>query len=101
MLSLAKRGVSSIFTYHSNQSEAKKVVSLVAETGRKAIAWPLDAGNISAFDSFLQQVRDALADLGAEHFDYLVNNAGGNKNRIGKPGMAFEQSQRLLRLNSG
>jgi hypothetical protein len=25
----------------------------------------------------------------------------GNKNRIGKPGMAFEQSQRLLRLNSG
>jgi len=76
VLSLAKRGVSSIFTYHSNQSEAKKVVSLVAETGRKAIAWPLDAGNISAFDSFVQQVRDALADLGAEHFDYLVNNAG-------------------------
>ena len=51
-------------------------MSLIAETGRKAISLQLDAGNISAFDSFVQQVRDALADLGAEHFDYLVNNAG-------------------------
>jgi NAD(P)-dependent dehydrogenase (short-subunit alcohol dehydrogenase family) len=76
VLSLARRGIDSIFTYHSNQAEAEKVVSLVAQAGRKAIALPLDTGKISAFDPFVQSVRKALAELGAERFDYLVNNAG-------------------------
>jgi NAD(P)-dependent dehydrogenase (short-subunit alcohol dehydrogenase family) len=76
VLSLAKRGVDSIFTYHSNQAEAERVVRLVAETGRKAIALQLDTGKVSAFDPFVKGVRKALADLGAERFDYLVNNAG-------------------------
>jgi NAD(P)-dependent dehydrogenase (short-subunit alcohol dehydrogenase family) len=76
VLSLAKRGVDSIFTYNSNQAEAEKVVGLVAEAGRKAIALQLDTGNVSAFDSFIQSVRQALAGLRAERFDYLVNNAG-------------------------
>jgi NAD(P)-dependent dehydrogenase (short-subunit alcohol dehydrogenase family) len=73
VLSLAKRGVNSIFTYNSNQTEAEKVVGLVAETGRKAIASQLDTGNIGAFDTFGQSVRSALKSLGATHFDYLVN----------------------------
>ena len=76
VLNLAQRGVDSIFTYHSNQAEAEKVVSLVAEAGRKAIALPLDTGKVSAFDPFVQSARKALAELGAERFDYLVNNAG-------------------------
>jgi NAD(P)-dependent dehydrogenase (short-subunit alcohol dehydrogenase family) len=76
VLNLAKRGVHSIFTYRSNQAEADKVVSLVAEAGQKAIALPLDTGTVSAFDPFVAQVRESLAQLGAERFDYLVNNAG-------------------------
>jgi NAD(P)-dependent dehydrogenase (short-subunit alcohol dehydrogenase family) len=76
VISLAKRGIDSIFTYHSNQAEAQKVVSLVAQEGRRAIALPLDAGKVNAFDPFVQSVRKALAELGAERFDYLVNNAG-------------------------
>jgi NAD(P)-dependent dehydrogenase (short-subunit alcohol dehydrogenase family) len=76
VLSLAKRGVDSIFTYHSNQAEAERVVRLVAEAGRKAIALQLDTGKVSAFDPFIKGVRKALADLDAERFDYLVNNAG-------------------------
>ena len=76
VLSLAQRGVDSIFTYHSNQAEAEKVVGLAAEAGRKAIAMQLDTGDVSAFNAFVQGVRKALAALGAEHFDYLVNNAG-------------------------
>jgi NAD(P)-dependent dehydrogenase (short-subunit alcohol dehydrogenase family) len=76
VLNLATRGVDSIFTYRSNRAEAAKVVSLVAETGRKAIALPLDTGAIRTFDAFVQSVRKALAELGAERFDYLVNNAG-------------------------
>jgi NAD(P)-dependent dehydrogenase (short-subunit alcohol dehydrogenase family) len=76
VLNLAKRGIDSIFTYRSNQAEAEQVVSLVAQAGGKAIALPLDTGNVSSFESFVQSVRKALAELGAERFDYLVNNAG-------------------------
>jgi NAD(P)-dependent dehydrogenase (short-subunit alcohol dehydrogenase family) len=76
VLSLGKRGVHSIFTYNSNRAEADKVVDAVSETGARAIALQLDTGNVSAFDPFVQSVRKALAELGAEGFDYLVNNAG-------------------------
>jgi NAD(P)-dependent dehydrogenase (short-subunit alcohol dehydrogenase family) len=76
VLSLANRGVDSIFTYKSNREEAEKVVSLVRETGRRAVALQLDAGKVSTFDSFVQSLGNALKELGAERFDYLVNNAG-------------------------
>src|SRR5271168_4403799 len=76
VLSLANRGVDSIFTYNSNRAEAENVTALVAAMGRKAIALQLDTGNIRTFDAFVQRVRQALADLGAEIFDFLVNNAG-------------------------
>jgi NAD(P)-dependent dehydrogenase (short-subunit alcohol dehydrogenase family) len=78
VLSLAKRGVNSIFTYNLNRTEADTVVGLVAETGQKAIALQLDTGNVGAFDTFVQSVQSALKSLGATHFDYLVNNAGNN-----------------------
>jgi NAD(P)-dependent dehydrogenase (short-subunit alcohol dehydrogenase family) len=76
VLSLAKRGVHSIFTYNSNRAEAEKVVGLVAEAGQKGVALQLDTGNVGIFDDFVDRVRQALANLGAERFDYLVNNAG-------------------------
>jgi NAD(P)-dependent dehydrogenase (short-subunit alcohol dehydrogenase family) len=76
VLSLARRGIDSIFTYRSNQAEAEKVVALVAQEGRKATALPLDTGKVAAFDAFVLSVRSALAERGAERFDYLVNNAG-------------------------
>jgi len=46
VLSLAKRGIDPIFTYSSNQAEAEKIVGLVAEAGRKAVALQLDTGNV-------------------------------------------------------
>ncbi|KXV07953.1 3-oxoacyl-ACP reductase [Caballeronia megalochromosomata] len=76
VLSLARRGVDSIFTYHSNQPEAEKVAALVSETGCKAKALQLDAGDTRAFDAFVTGVRNTLADWGADRFDFLVNNAG-------------------------
>jgi NAD(P)-dependent dehydrogenase (short-subunit alcohol dehydrogenase family) len=76
VLSLAKRGVDSNFTYNSNRAEAEKVTALVAAMGRKAIALQLDTGNVRTFDAFVQRVRQGLADLGADRFDFLVNNAG-------------------------
>jgi NAD(P)-dependent dehydrogenase (short-subunit alcohol dehydrogenase family) len=76
VVSLARRGVNSIFTYHSNRAEADRVVALVVEAGAKALALPLDTSKVGSFDGFAQDLRQALAGLGAERFDYLVNNAG-------------------------
>src|SRR5262249_30641113 len=76
VLSLAQRAVDTIFTFKSNQAEARRVAGLVAEAGRKAIPLQLDTGDVSAFGAFVGNVRQALAELGVERFDYLVNNAG-------------------------
>jgi NAD(P)-dependent dehydrogenase (short-subunit alcohol dehydrogenase family) len=73
---LAQRGVDILFTYHSNLAEAQNLIREVEGMGRKAAASPLDAGNISLFDGFVEQVRDMLRVWGRERFDYLVNNAG-------------------------
>jgi NAD(P)-dependent dehydrogenase (short-subunit alcohol dehydrogenase family) len=76
VLSLAKRGVDSILTYHSNQTEADKVVRQVAEAGRRARALRLDTGHVGSFDAFVQNVRRTLADWEVQRFDFLINNAG-------------------------
>ena len=76
VLSLGKRGVYSIFTYNSNRAEANNVAAAASEAGSKAIALQLDTGNVSSFDAFVQSLRNSLAELGAERFDFLVNNAG-------------------------
>jgi NAD(P)-dependent dehydrogenase (short-subunit alcohol dehydrogenase family) len=76
VLSLARRGVRSIFTYKSNRSEAEKVVALASEAGVRVVALQLDTGNVGAFDDFLGRVREALSQLGAGRFDFLINNAG-------------------------
>ena len=86
VLSLAKLGVDSIFTYNSNRAEAEKVVGLVREAGRKAIALQLDTGSFGSFDPFVQRVRQAVEELGAKRFDYLVNNAGTSLHK------AFDQT---------
>jgi NAD(P)-dependent dehydrogenase (short-subunit alcohol dehydrogenase family) len=78
VLSLAQRGVDSIFTYNASRADADTLVAAVKEAGAKAIAIQLDAGNIASFDGFVQNVKSALATLGAERFDYLVNNAGNS-----------------------
>mgnify|MGYP004711356787 CR=1 FL=1 len=75
-LTLARRGVRSIITYHSNRAEAETVLALSAEEGIQSEALALDVGTAASFDAFTDEVRSALARMGAERFDYLVNNAG-------------------------
>src|SRR5262249_35765806 len=82
VLNLAKRGVHSILTYHTNRTEADKVVAAVREAGAKAVALQLDAADVKSFDGFVQRVRSALADLGTGRFDYLVNNAGTGLHKV-------------------
>ncbi|MGO9632794.1 MAG: SDR family NAD(P)-dependent oxidoreductase [Steroidobacteraceae bacterium] len=86
VLSLAKRGVDSIFTYHSNRAAADKVIGLVRDSGRTAVALPLDSSNVSTFDHFVESVRRSLVERGASRFDYLVNNAGTSLHK------AFDQT---------
>ena len=80
VLCLATRGIRPIFTYRSSRTEAEKVVALAAKTGARAIALQIDIGNAQTFNDFVVEVRDALGELGAERFDYLVNNAGTSSN---------------------
>ncbi len=82
VLSLAKGGVHSIFTYNSNRAEADKVVAAAGEIGVKTIALQLDTGKVSTFDLFVQSMQTALAELGAERFDYLVNMAGNSHHHM-------------------
>jgi NAD(P)-dependent dehydrogenase (short-subunit alcohol dehydrogenase family) len=78
VLSLARRGVRSIFTFRANQAEAERVVALAREAGVDSMALQLDTGNTRSFDEFVTRVRDILTNWGAQRIDYLVNNAGNS-----------------------
>ena len=72
VLHLAKRGVQSTLTYNTNQSEAEQTVAEAPEAEAKAMALRLGVGDVH----FVRDFRNALASLGSEHFDFLVNSAG-------------------------
>jgi NAD(P)-dependent dehydrogenase (short-subunit alcohol dehydrogenase family) len=74
--SLARRGVDTIFTYHTHAADAETVIAEAAAA--KAVALQLDTGDVASFDAFVDSMKDALAKLGATRFDFLVNNAGNN-----------------------
>ncbi|WP_342238710.1 SDR family NAD(P)-dependent oxidoreductase [Inquilinus sp. OTU3971] len=76
VLNLAKRGVESVFTYNTSREEADKVVELATEAGGKALALQLDTSKTASFGAFVSNLTALLTDLGAQRFDYLVNNAG-------------------------
>jgi NAD(P)-dependent dehydrogenase (short-subunit alcohol dehydrogenase family) len=74
--SLARRGVDTIFTYHTHAADAETVIA--EATDAKAVALKLDTGDVASFNAFVGSVKDALAKFGAARFDFLVNNAGNN-----------------------
>jgi NAD(P)-dependent dehydrogenase (short-subunit alcohol dehydrogenase family) len=76
-LSLAKKGTSVILTYQSKKDEALAVVKEIEQLGQKAAALQLNVAEVKSFDAFLQQVKVVLKEsFGADHIQYLVNNAG-------------------------
>ena len=76
-LQLARRGVGVVLTYRSHAEEAAGVVSQIREMGGKAVALPLDVGQVASFDGFVQELLKSLREeWGRETFDFLVNNAG-------------------------
>jgi NAD(P)-dependent dehydrogenase (short-subunit alcohol dehydrogenase family) len=76
-LTLAKKGLDVIITYHTKKDEAAQVVKEIQALGRKATALALNVEITKTFDSFIQEVSKALKEtFQADKFDYLVNNAG-------------------------
>jgi NAD(P)-dependent dehydrogenase (short-subunit alcohol dehydrogenase family) len=75
-VSLARRGVDVIFTYHAKKQDAEIVVREIETMGQKAAAFQLNTGDTRTFDVFASDVRKTLQTWGRERFDFLVNNAG-------------------------
>ncbi len=76
-VSLARKGMDSLITYHRNAEAAAEVVASVEALGRKAFALPLDIGDSSSFASFAAELGDALATVWQrENVDAVINNAG-------------------------
>lgn len=76
-LSLAKKGIDVILTYNSKKDEAEAVVAQIQELGQKAATLQLNTGDVKTFDAFFGNMANILKDtFGADHFDFLINNAG-------------------------
>jgi NAD(P)-dependent dehydrogenase (short-subunit alcohol dehydrogenase family) len=76
-IALAKKGIDIVLTYNSNKQKAEEVVAEIQSLGQKAIALPLDTGNIQSFDAFFKQLTVQLQEqTGSATFDFLINNAG-------------------------
>src|SRR6188474_3009641 len=76
-VTLAKKGIDVLLTYHTNQAEAAATAAAVQALGRKAAALQLNTADVSRFDLFFQQVATTLQDtFGTDRFDFLINNAG-------------------------
>ena len=76
VLALARRGVHSVLTYHSRRAEADEVALEAGRLGARAVVRQLDVGATESVDAFASDVGAALAELGADRFGFLVNNAG-------------------------
>ncbi|AJP56838.1 3-oxoacyl-ACP reductase [Pandoraea vervacti] len=76
-LSIARRGGDVVVTYQRREAEAQAVVAEIQALGGKALALPLDVGNVATFADFAARLKSGLsATWGRDTFDHLVNNAG-------------------------
>lgn len=76
-INLAKKGLDVVLTYQSNKVEADKTVQEIEGLGQKAYALQLDVSQVGGFDAFVEEVKKVIGShFGADHIDYLINNAG-------------------------
>ncbi len=75
--SIARSGGDVVVTYRSRFDEADRVVAAIRAAGRRAVAMPLDTGDIRSFAPFAERLRETLRSTWSrDTFDHLVNNAG-------------------------
>jgi len=76
-LECARRGLGVILTYHRNPDAAGMVVRQIEGAGGRAVALPLDVGDVASFAAFRQAVERTLSSTWNEDgLAGLVNNAG-------------------------
>ncbi len=76
-LRLAEKGLDVILTYNTKAQEAQAVVEAIQILGRKAATIQLNTGDLKSFDAFTVEVKTTLENtFNANHFDFLINNAG-------------------------
>ena len=76
-LAAAHSGIDVVLTYRQQAAEAQAVVADIEKLGRRAVALPLDVGDVASFEAFAAQLQQTLrSHWQRERFDFLVNNAG-------------------------
>jgi NAD(P)-dependent dehydrogenase (short-subunit alcohol dehydrogenase family) len=76
-LAAAHSGIDVVLTYRQQAAEAQAVVADIEKLGRRAVALPLDVGDVASFEAFAGQLQQTLrGHWQRERFDFLVNNAG-------------------------
>jgi NAD(P)-dependent dehydrogenase (short-subunit alcohol dehydrogenase family) len=76
-LAAARTGIDVVLTYLQQAAEAQAVVAEIEAMGRRAVALPLDVGDVRSFEGFAARLTQALqTHWQRERFDFLVNNAG-------------------------
>ncbi|WP_228896354.1 SDR family NAD(P)-dependent oxidoreductase [Acidovorax sp. Leaf73] len=76
-LAAAHSGIDVVLTYRQQAAEAQAVVADIEKLGRRAVALPLDVGDVASFEAFAAQLQQTLrSHWQCERFDFLVNNAG-------------------------
>jgi NAD(P)-dependent dehydrogenase (short-subunit alcohol dehydrogenase family) len=77
VMSLAKKGINILFTYHHNQTMANDVVVEAEAHGVFAEALQLDMNAFNSLDSFVQSVQITLKQKwNTDKLDFVINNAG-------------------------
>jgi len=77
-LSLAAMGMDIILTFNANPAEGEAVAEAIRSGGGRAVALHFDLSDTPAIDGFIEKLKASLSDAfdGADHLDFLVNNAG-------------------------
>lgn len=76
-LGLAAQGSDLVLTYRDRADAAAATVADAQALGARAVALPLDVGDVAAHPAFVAALRDALhTTWGRNDIDHLVNNAG-------------------------
>ncbi|MBN9299738.1 MAG: SDR family oxidoreductase [Filimonas sp.] len=99
-LSIAKKGIDVVLTYHSRKDDALEVVAAIEQSGQKAAALQLNVGDVKSFDGFFTSLKKVLQEtFNTDKIDFLINNAG-----IGLPTTSFattteEQFDELMNIH--
>ncbi|WP_282081414.1 SDR family oxidoreductase [Aquimarina algiphila] len=77
-INLAKKGLNVILTFHSNKTEAEKVVAEIQKIGQKAFSIQLDVSDHSQYKAFFNEKLTSVLrkQFNTTKFDFLINNAG-------------------------